>query len=108
MVPIDITLRSSHIISPFGTFSREKIFKVRLGHIHKYTGLLQVKKTISSNTSVYTSECIALDLILDIALSTSNKNVHISTDSLSVLEALKSIKISAKTNPFILNIKKVQ
>ena len=41
MVPIGITLGSSHITSPVGTFSREKIFKVRLGHIHKYAGRLQ-------------------------------------------------------------------
>ena len=43
VMPIGITSRSSHIISPFGTFSREKIFKVRLGHIHKYADRLQVK-----------------------------------------------------------------
>ena len=43
MVPTGITSRLSHITSPFGTFSRENIFKVRLRHIHKYVGrLLQV------------------------------------------------------------------
>ena len=44
VMPIGITSRSSHITSPFGTFCRKKIFKVRLGHIHKYAGRLQVKQ----------------------------------------------------------------
>ena len=122
-VPIDIELgktlkKSKNPISTFTEFLKTtdgcNIYTDSSKFDDSRTGLacicpqlnLFVKKTISSNASVYTSECIALDLALDIALSTSNKNVHIFTDSLSVLEALKSIKISAKTNPFILNIKK--
>ncbi|XP_046750589.1 uncharacterized protein LOC124413847 [Diprion similis] len=66
---------------------------------------IEISKAINHNASIYTAECIALNLAMDIALQHGNQEVFIFTDSLSVLESLFSTQDKANANRYILTIK---
>lgn len=65
-----------------------------------------IKKSINPHASVYTAECIGMKYAMDLALQVIDKNVFIFCDSLSVLQAISSTKISSTTNQIIFEIKK--
>ena len=67
---------------------------------------IRSSKSIAHNASVFTAECIALSDALDIALSNNNTNFLIYSDSLSVLQRIRSTKYDVRTNIYILDIKK--
>ena len=65
-----------------------------------------IQRSIDKNASVFTAECIALNDALTLSLRFKNKNIDIYTDSLSVLQAISTKTPTAKTNKYILDIKK--
>ena len=65
----------------------------------------KIKRKLNPNASVYTAECVALCDALDLAITNSNRNTYIFTDSLSVLLSLRAFSSSIKTNPYILELK---
>ena len=65
-----------------------------------------IMKSINKQASVTTAESIAINCAVDHALTLTNKNVIIFSDSLSVLTSLKNAKFNIKTNPYILEIRK--
>ena len=67
-----------------------------------------IKRSLNKHASIFTAECIALNDALDVALqieNQDNRNILVFSDSLSALQALESIKVSMKTNPYIYSIK---
>ena len=68
---------------------------------------IEKKTSINKAAFVYTAECIALLNAFEFALNYSHRDIFIFSDSLSALQALKSIKIDIKTNWFIFKIKEI-
>ena len=66
---------------------------------------INIKKSIISEASIYTAECIALSQAFDLAQEIQKKNVNIFSDSLSVLKTLSAPSFNVKNNAHIHNIK---
>ena len=62
---------------------------------------------LHSYFSVFSAECIALQNAIRMALESSYDNVFIYLDSLSALQALIKSSVTIKTNPFILDIRRL-
>ncbi|XP_011641036.1 uncharacterized protein LOC105429625 [Pogonomyrmex barbatus] len=56
---------------------------------------------INKNASIYTAESIAIKLTLESVSDIYDRNVYIYTDSLSVVSALQSLLLGARTNPYL-------
>ena len=66
---------------------------------------ISIKKSVSSTASVFTAECIALNIVLDITLLNTDHSIKILSDSLSTLLCLQHPRIDVKTNFYILEAK---
>lgn len=64
------------------------------------------QESLSKNASIFTAECFALNLALDIIQNKPDLNYFILTDSLSSIQALKNNKINTKVNPYIISIRR--
>ena len=67
---------------------------------------IQKCNKVFSLASIFTAEYMAINDALDITLKNKDHIYNIFTDCLSVLQSLKSPRIDAKLNPYILQIKK--
>lgn len=66
---------------------------------------VHVKRSMNNNASVFTAECVALSDAVNIAITLSNTNIHIFSDSLSALQSLQFTSFNSKTNFYVLEIK---
>ena len=67
---------------------------------------IEICKSIDNNASIYTAECIAIELAMNVALQHYDQDIFIFSDSLSVLQTLNNIEVSTTTNRYIFNIRK--
>ena len=109
VMPIGITSRSSHITSQFGTFSKENIFKVRLGHIHKYAGRLQVKdvyyvKNINQNllsfSKISKSDCTIIAKQENAKIFDKNRKLLAVANKINNLYCMKSFVMKDENKIF--------
>lgn len=64
-------------------------------------------KSISPHASIFTAECLALKMALDMATQDNDdKDVYIYSDSLSSLLGLQSLSITAKKSNLIMDIQR--
>lgn len=61
---------------------------------------------LDKHCSVYTTECIALNLVLDIASNHKESSHLVLSDSLSAMQSLKSINCNPHNSQYILEVKK--
>ena len=65
----------------------------------------QITRSLNKNVSIFTAECFALTLAMDIALKNPNQNYIVFSDAKSVLLSLKDNNTNISTNPYIFKMR---
>ncbi|XP_058803329.1 uncharacterized protein LOC131671138 [Phymastichus coffea] len=68
---------------------------------------IEIVKSVDKRASIFTAESIALLEAMKLGRRYPTRDVYIFTDSLSALLALKNVKFDIKTNPYILETRKI-